>query len=330
QSHLYINARLLPSKEVMAEIRVLKDGEGIFKNNDLVAFKSEDGFIIGKPKQDDLVVVNSKCELPELEKITDLFSRNSELISFDFEALNTKNSASIPEHCTLIGATESIFIHPSAKVYASSFNTSDGPIYIGENAIVMEGSMVRGPFAMCDSSTLKLGTKIYGATSVGPHSKVGGEVSNSVILGYSNKGHDGFMGNSIIGEWCNLGADTNTSNLKNNYSNVRVWNYSSKTMEDTGLTFCGLIMGDHSKCSINTMFNTGTVVGVNSNIFGSGFPPKFVPSFSWGGGDSMATYDFNKAMETADKVCARRKIKLSDFQKNMLKKVFESSKVFRS
>src|ERR1044071_4485832 len=161
-------------------------------------------------------------------------------------------------------------------------NASEGPVYIGKNAEVMEGSIIRGPFALCHDSTVRLGAKIFGDTTIGPYSKVGGEISNSVVFGYSNKAHDGFLGNSVIGEWCNLGADSNNSNLKNNYSKIKVWNYREETFINTGLQFCGLIMGDHSKCSINTMFNTGTVVGVGANVFDGGFPPKMVKSFAWG------------------------------------------------
>lgn len=328
-NNLYVNARALPSQSLIAEIKALADGDAIYKGDFLVAFKSPQEFSFGQSLPSSLKRTESKCEHFSLERITDLFSRNQEMIQYDFDLLPKENCALLPEHCTLIGESNSLYIHPTAKIYNASFNTTEGPIYIGPNAEVMEGSLVRGPFALCESSTLKLGTKIYGATTIGPHSKVGGEVNNSVILGYSNKGHDGFMGNSIIGEWCNIGADSNTSNLKNNYSNVRVWSYSSESMEDTGLTFCGLIMGDHSKCSINTIFNTGTVVGVNANIFGSEFPPKFIPSFSWGGSSTLSTYDFEKAMETAAKVCARRKIELGEDETKLLRQIFEFSRKFR-
>ena len=328
-TQLYINARALPTDVLVSEINALEEGQGIFKDALLVAFKSETQFTFGKTEPKDLKRINSKCKFSPLTKITDLFSRNEEMINLDFGRLDKVDGVQLPSHCTLIGDPTLIYVHPTAKVFGACFNTNSGPIYLGPNSEVMEGSVVRGPFVLCNSSTLKLGAKVYGATTIGPHSKVGGEVSNSLVLGYSNKGHDGFMGNSIIGEWCNLGADTNTSNLKNNYSNVRVWSYATEQMEDTGLVFCGLIMGDHSKCSINTMFNTGTVVGVNANIFGSGFPPKFVPSFTWGGGESFSTYKFEKAIETAEKVCARRKIELSVSQKNILKKIFDSTSHFR-
>ena len=209
-------------------------------------------------------------------------------------------------------------------------NTTDGPIYIGKDAEIMEGSMVRGPFAMCNNSVLKMGSKIYGPTTLGPFCKVGGEVNNSVFFGYSSKAHDGFLGNSVIGEWCNLGADTNNSNLKNNYAEVKVWNYKTEKFKKTGLQFCGLIMADHSKCGINTMFNTGTVIGVSSNIFGSGFPRNFIPSFSWGGNSGFTTYKTNKVFEVAEIVMKRRNVEFTDDDKSILEKVFELTSKYRN
>jgi UDP-N-acetylglucosamine diphosphorylase/glucosamine-1-phosphate N-acetyltransferase len=193
----------------------------------------------------------------------------------------------------------------------------------------MEGALIRGPFSLGERSLVKMGAKIYGATTVGPYSKVGGEINNSVIAGNSNKGHEGFLGNSVLGEWCNIGADSNNSNLKNNYSEVRLWHYGSEKFDKTGLQFCGLIMGDHSKCAINTMFNTGTVVGVSANIYGSNFPRNFIPSFSWGGAAGFSTYQLEKALETAEEVYNRRGLKLDAVEKNILKQVFEHSKKYR-
>jgi UDP-N-acetylglucosamine diphosphorylase/glucosamine-1-phosphate N-acetyltransferase len=194
----------------------------------------------------------------------------------------------------------------------------------------MENSVVRGPFALCEHAGLKLATKIYGPTTVGPHSRVGGEVNNSVIQAYSNKGHDGFLGNSVIGEWCNLGADTNNSNLKNNYGKVKMWSYTKRHMVDTGLQFCGLIMGDHSKCAINTSFNTGTVVGVCANIFGAGFPRNFIPSFSWGGANGLTTFILPKAYEVAERVMSRRAMMLSNDDRIILEHVFIDTEDFRN
>lgn len=239
----------------------------------------------------------------------------------DFKLLTKgRKSAKLSKTNTVLG--NQIFIENGANVECSILNSTNGPIYIGKDAEVMEGTIIRGPFALCEGASTKMGAKIYGPTTIGPHSKVGGEVSNSVIFGYSNKGHDGFLGNSVIGEWCNLGADTNTSNLKNNYSSVDIYDHATQKMVPTGLTFCGLMMGDHSKCGINTMFNTGTVVGVCANIFGGDFPPKFIPSFSWGGSKGFMTYQLDKAFETAEKVFERRHKIFNETEKGILKKVF--------
>jgi UDP-N-acetylglucosamine diphosphorylase/glucosamine-1-phosphate N-acetyltransferase len=194
----------------------------------------------------------------------------------------------------------------------------------------MEGSLIRGPFALCEKSTIKLGAKIYGGTTIGPYCKIGGEVNNSIVQGYSNKGHDGFLGNSLIGEWCNLGADTNTSNLKNNYADVKIWDYENDKFSSTGEQFCGLIMGDHSKSAINTMFNTGTVVGVCSNVFGSGFPRNFIPSFSWGGNKGFTDYKIEKVFEVNDKVMNRRNCIFSDIDKEILSHLNSITSHYRS
>ena len=209
-------------------------------------------------------------------------------------------------------------------------NTKKGPIYIGHGAEIMENCSIRGPLAMCEHSLLKMGAKIYGATTLGPHCKVGGEVNNAVLFGYSSKGHEGYLGNSVIGEWCNIGADTNTSNLKNTYEEVKLWDYTKNSFAKTGLQFLGLIMGDHSKCGINTMFNTGTVVGVSANIFGAGFPRNFIPSYSWGGPQGYETYDIKKAFFTAERVLARREMVLNQDDKAILKHVFDITAQYRS
>ncbi|NBQ48824.1 MAG: glucose-1-phosphate thymidylyltransferase, partial [Sphingobacteriia bacterium] len=198
------------------------------------------------------------------------------------------------------------------------------PVYIGKEAEIMEGALVRGPFALCEHSTLKLGAKVYGASTVGPHSKVGGELSNSVIFGYSNKAHDGFLGNSVLGEWCNLGADTNNSNLKNNYGPVKLYNYATGKSLNTGLQFCGLMMGDHSKAGINTMFNTGTVVGVGCNIYGGGFPATHIPNFSWGGAEGFEAYQLDKLAETATKMYERRGLAFSEMELQILRHVADA------
>jgi len=264
----------------------------------------------------------------KLDTVTDLFSKNEQAIQDDFDLL-TKGRSSQALSSTNMVIGDNIFVEEGAKVEAAVLNTTAGPIYIGKDAEIMEGSVVRGPLAMCEGSVLKLATKIYGATTVGPYSKIGGEVNNSTIQGYSNKGHDGFLGNSIIGEWCNLGADTNTSNLKNNYAEVKLWSYEKEKFENTGLQFCGLIMGDHSKCGINTMFNTGTVVGVSANIYGSGFPRNFIPSYTWGGASGVITYKLNKVFEVAEIVMQRRKEELTNEDKEILSTVFDLTAKYR-
>jgi UDP-N-acetylglucosamine diphosphorylase/glucosamine-1-phosphate N-acetyltransferase len=327
EENIMVNASYLPNMQLVEKIKGLKENQAIFKGEDVIAFYAKEG-------QDDIDFDTYNAndfdgECIKIENTWDIFSKNGAAIQEDFTLL-TKNRVSqpIPESNNII-APENVFIEADAKLEFATLNASDGPIYIGKNAEIMEGSVVRGPLALCDNATLKLSSKVYGPTTVGPHSKVGGEVNNAVIFGYSNKGHDGFLGNSVIGEWCNLGADTNNSNLKNNYAEVRLWDYQTEGFAKTGLQFCGLMMGDHSKCGINTMFNTGTVVGVSANIFGSGFPRNFVPSFSWGGSSGFTTYLTKKAFEVAKVVMSRRGITFSQEDQNILEHVFEDTKKYR-
>jgi UDP-N-acetylglucosamine diphosphorylase/glucosamine-1-phosphate N-acetyltransferase len=273
--------------------------------------------------------IELKGEPFRISNTWDIFSKNAAAIAADFKLLTEDRTSSPISSSNYVKNSENIFLEPGAVVENASLNAADGPIYIAANAEIMEGCLVRGPFSLGENSALKMGAKIYGATTVGPYSKVGGEVNNSVIFGYTNKGHDGFLGNSVLGEWCNLGADTNNSNLKNNYAEVRLWDYETEGFARTGLQFCGLMMGDHSKCGINTMFNTGTVIGVSSNIFGSGFPRNFVPSFSWGGSAGITTYKTTKAYEVADMVMSRRGLEFSEEDKAILDYVFEKTKKFR-
>ena len=327
-SNVMINASYLPNKELVAMVKNLEENQAIFKDEDVIAFFS-------KETQDEVdfntyEAIEYDADLIKIEYTWDIFSKNGEAIQEDFELLtHDRKSQPIPDSNNCINA-QNIFIEEGAKLEFATLNASSGPIYIGKDSEIMEGSLIRGPFALCDHATVKLGAKIYGPSTVGPHSKVGGEVSNSILFGYSNKGHDGFLGNSVIGEWCNLGADTNTSNLKNNYAEVRLWNYNTQGFARTGLQFCGLMMGDHSKCGINTMFNTGTVVGVSANIFGSGFPRNYVPSFSWGGNSGFVTYLTKKAFEVAEVVMKRRTIEFSDIDKSILEHVFEETKQWRT
>ncbi|GAA4817446.1 GlmU family protein [Litoribaculum gwangyangense] len=325
--NVIINAAYLPNLELVEMVKELKENQAIFKGEDVIAFFT-------KEAQEDIdfgtfEAIEFNDEAIKIEHTWDIFSKNGEAIQEDFILITTnRKSKPIPSSNNVIAA-ENIFIEEGAKLEFTTLNATNGPIYIGKDAEIMEGSLIRGPLALCDHASIKLGAKIYGPTTVGPHSKVGGEVNNSVIFGYSNKGHDGFLGNSVLGEWCNLGADTNTSNLKNNYAEVRLWDYQTEGFARTGLQFCGLMMGDHSKCGINTMFNTGTVVGVSANIFGSGFPRNFVPSFSWGGNGGFTTYLTKKAFEVAQVVMSRRGVALTQEDKNILEHIFEETKKFR-
>ncbi len=323
--NLFINSRLLPDASLLSAIQALANGECLQSSSNILAYR---GAQLAEAEQAKSVLY--KGEFYQISHIHNIFSFNHHQINLDFERItNNRVSQTLSSTNTVIGK-HPIFLEEGAKAEASVFNATDGPIYLGKNSEVMEGALIRGPFALCESAGIKMGAKIYNGTTVGPHSKVGGEVSNSVIFGYSNKGHDGFLGNSVLGEWCNLGADTNNSNLKNNYEIVKLWNYQTERFEKTGLQFCGLFMGDHSKCGINTMFNTGTVVGVSANIFGSGFPRNFVPSFSWGGAQGFETYTPAKAFQTAELVMQRRHIELSEDDKNILNYIYTLESKFRN
>ncbi len=325
--NVLINSSYLPNAELVEMIRNLEVNQAIFKNEDVIAFYTKDAE--ENIDFDAFDAIEYDDDILKIEFTWDIFSKNGQAIEEDFELLtNGRRSQPIPSSNSIISG-QNIFVEKGAKLEFAILNASSGPIYIGKDAEIMEGSIIRGPFALCEHATVKLGAKIYGPTTVGPHSRVGGEVNNSVIFGYSNKGHDGFLGNSVLGEWCNLGADTNNSNLKNNYAEVKLWDYNSESFTKTGLQFCGLMMGDHSKCGINTMFNTGTVVGVSANIFGSGFPRNFVPSFSWGGNSGFTTYLTKKAFEVAEVVMSRRNIELTEEDKSILEHVFDITKKYR-
>ena len=317
---LFIVPNFLPNENVLNQIKDLKLGEALVYENELLAAKVDmDNFSLNQIEK----MTDIHEELLLFKQPTDLFSFNEKAIDFDFELL-TKGRASQELSATngFLGNAEDLFIEECATIEFSTLNTKTGKIYIGKNAEVMEGCNLRGPIALCEDSKFNLGAKIYGATTIGPHCKVGGEVNNIVIFGYSNKGHDGFVGNSVIGEWCNLGADTNSSNLKNNYASVKLWNYRTKRFANTGLQFAGLIMGDHSKTAINTQFNTGTVVGVAANIFKSGFPPNLIENFSWGGMKGDEKFKLEKAYEVAEKAMARRKVPFTENDRNILKYIY--------
>ncbi len=329
QDNLLINGRVLPDADLMERIKKLEHGQSLTKGNLFIAVRlNEKELPAFNPHASLYHQFDYEGDPMVIQYPWDIFSKNAETLEADFDLITAgRISAPLSATNTLIG--DRIFAEEGAKAECAILNSTTGAIYLGKDSEVMEGSVVRGGLALCEHAALKLSTKIYGATTVGPHSKVGGEVNNSVILGYSNKGHDGFLGNSVIGEWCNLGADTNNSNLKNNYAEVKLWSYARKGFARTGLQFCGLIMGDHSKCGINTMFNTGTVVGVSANIFGAGFPRNFIPSFSWGGAQGFETFALNKANEVAEKMMERRHIAFNDTEKNLMKYLFENSKEYR-
>ncbi len=330
-----INGAVLPNHQLCNLIEGLNNNEALLKDGELIAAR------LDRMQFHNLMEDNDIEELIgyELEEISfdvinnvwDIFSMNNKVLHNDFAFITSgRTSAPLSKTNQIVGDASLIFLEEGAKVEYAILNTQKGPIYIGKGAEIMEGCIIRGALAMCDYSLLKMGAKIYGATTLGPYCKVGGEVNNAVLFGYSSKAHEGYLGNSVIGEWCNLGADTNTSNLKNTYEEVKLWDYMKSSFAKTGLQFLGLIMGDHSKCGINTMFNTGTVVGVSANIFGAGFPRNFIPSYSWGGPQGYETYDIKKAFHTAERVLARRNISLSQDDKAILSHIYDITAQYRS
>ena len=326
--NVMINASFCPTETLVEKVKKLKENEAIFKGDDVIAFYTTD-------QQEEVDFSTYKAiefdeDIIQVKNTWDIFSKNDIALEQDYNLITEgRTSEPIPETVNCVNP-ENIFIEEGAQLTFATLNASTGPIYIGKNALVMEGCLVRGSLALCENAVLKMGAKIYGATTVGPSCKVGGEVGNSVLFQNSNKGHEGYLGNSVLGEWCNLGADTNNSNLKNNYAEVKLWSYETERFARTGLQFCGLIMGDHSKCGINTMFNTGTVVGVSANIFGTGFPRNFVPSFSWGGASGFTTYQLPKVFEVASTVMKRRNIQFEEADEEILTHIFEESKKYRS
>lgn len=340
---ILINGTVCPNPSLLKQIMALEPDQALVCSDYIIALH-----IIEKDLNDVESLESARVEevekrevegLTEIEctsghiKIShpwDIFSLNSKAIAEDFELITRgRKSAGISSSNRLI-CPENIFVEEGAKIECAVINASEGPVYIGTEAEIMEGCLIRGPFALCAHASLKMGAKIYGGTTIGPHCKIGGEVNNSVFLGYSNKAHDGFIGNSVIGEWCNLGADTNNSNLKNTYDEVKMWNYTQERFIPSGLQFCGLVMGDHSKCGINTMFNTGTVVGVNANIFGHGFQRNFIPSYSWGSSVSgYTTYDLGKAIQVARMVYERRGVEFTQADEEILTAIYNNTFAFR-
>ena len=326
KDNLWINSCILPNNDLVSEINSLRTGEMLRKGNTIIAVNN---ISLEDPNLD---TIESNVVYNSIHHITDIFLINGEEIKNDFNTFSLRKMNDSQDLSTTnkhIGDYP-IYIDKGAIVECSYLNSTDGPIYIGKNSEVMEGSMIRGPFSMANNSIVKMGSKIYGSTSVGSHCKIAGEINNSILFGYSSKSHDGFLGNSVIGEWCNLGAGTNNSNLKNNYAKVKLWNYSSGRFDSTDLQFCGLIMGDHSKSGINTMFNTGTVIGVGVNIYGTGFPRNFIPSFSWGGNSGFVDYNISKMCSVAEIVMKRRNVDLTQSDIDILKKLFDLTSKYRN
>lgn len=319
---LLIVPNFLPTEKVLDQIKNLQFGEALVYENELLVAKINlENFGLHQIEK----MTDIEEELTVFKHPTDLFSFNEKAINFDFDLLtNGRISQPLSETNGFLGNKEDIFIEEGAEIEFANINAKTGKIYIGKNAEVMEGCNLRGPIALCEGAKFNLGAKIYGATTIGPYSKIGGEVNNIVVQGYSNKGHDGFVGNSVVGEWCNFGADTNSSNLKNNYSEVKLWSYKHKKFVGTGLQFTGVIMGDHAKTAINTQLNTGTIIGVAANIFKTGFPPNLVDNFSWGGMRGDEKFTINKVYEVAEKMMNRRKISLTQADKDILRYIFEN------
>ncbi|MFW5705450.1 MAG: GlmU family protein [Bacteroidota bacterium] len=324
---ILINASILPNRELVRKIKHLRENESLVNEETIIAQRINiaDLEFSLEPDNEKFNQIRLKEPCIKIGFPWDIFSKNGEVLISDFASLTRREKSQRPNSSNTVIGKGKIFIHKTATVNGAVLNAESGPIYIGPDAEVMEGAMIRGPFALCEGSTVKMGAKIYGPTTIGPHCKVGGELNNVVFQGYANKAHEGFLGQSVIGEWCNIGADTNSSNLKNTYEEVKLWNYPSQKFMRTGLQFCGLIMGDHSKCGINTMFNTGTVVGVSANIYGSGFQRNFINSFAWGGTSGFSVYNLNKAIDVARAVYKRRNLELTDVDEKILRHIFHLS-----
>lgn len=332
RENILINSSILPDEKIIQAISELKNNNYLKQNDIIIAVKLDKQGVENFESLNflNLFSIDYPNEIDRIEQVWQIFSKNGKEIERDFFNITKgRKSISISNTNTVFNE-KNIFVEEGAEIECSVLNAKDGYIYIAKNAIIMENCVIRGSLALGENSQLKVGTTIYGPTTIGFGSKVGGEINNSVIWGNSNKAHDGFLGNSVIGEWCNLGADTNNSNLKNNYTEVKLWCYVAKKFVPTGLQFCGLMMGDHSKCGINTMFNTGTVVGVAANVFGDGFPRNFIPSFSWGGAAGFQVHQMPKVIEVAQEVMKRRNLEFTEIDKKILENVFENTKEFRN
>lgn len=333
--NLLINGAVLPNPKLVKLFSTLSINEAVIYNDELLAARLDEKQF-EKLNNDDPIAELSGYDISGddavelVDELWKIFYLNGQEIEKDFDLLTHNRKSQVISPTNTVLGNGRIFLEQGAKVEASILNTEKGSIYIGKNALIMEGSMIRGGFGMLDHAIVKMGSRIYGPTTLGPYCKVGGEINNSVLFAYSNKGHDGYLGNSVLGEWCNLGADTNTSNLKNNYQNIKLWDYKTERFKQTNQQFCGLIMGDHAKSGISVMFNTGSVIGVASNIFGVGYPRNFIPSFAWGGAKGYETYRLDKAFETMELVMERRAMTLNDIDKAIITRVFELSSKYRS
>ncbi|RNI30783.1 glucose-1-phosphate thymidylyltransferase [Rufibacter immobilis] len=335
EANIYVNGAVCPTAELLEQIRRMPLGAALYNGDLLVALHAgESSFKSGKEVYNYKSHTQTSITLSAHGVVTqlwDIFRFNGPQIRDDFKVLTEgRVSQPISDPHTVAYNVQDIFIEEGVQFKAAILNAENGPIYIGRNAQVQEGTVLRGPFALGEESIINMGGKMRGDVTIGPYCKVGGEISNCVFFGYSNKGHDGFMGNSVVGEWCNFGADTNTSNLKNNYANVKLWSHAQQKMVDTGLQFCGLIMADHGKSGINTMFNTGTVVGVGANVFGSGYPPNFIPSFTWGAVNESQTFKLPKFYEVAEAVLSRRGQSVTPTERAIYDHIFEETKTSRS
>ncbi len=325
--NIFIDASVLPNEKLVEAISALSHNELLVQNGFIIAFFADDTQEVTDFEK--YTPIAFDADFLQLRSKTDLFALNAQALEADFKLLTKGRKSQEIGASNQIIAPENIFIEEGAVVEFAMLNARTGPIYIGKDTLVMEGSMIRGPFALGDNSVLKMGTKIYGATTIGPKCTVGGEVKNSVFFGNSNKSHEGYLGNSVIGEWCNFGADTNCSNMKNTHSKIKMWEYELEAYADTGMQFCGLFLGDHCKTGINTMLNTGTVIGMSCHIFGAGFPNKFVPSFSWGSGTNQNTYTLENAKDTARRMYALKSEMFSGVEERIFDVVFEFSERYR-
>lgn len=322
--NLLINGAVCPDQKLVDTVKALPANYFLVRDKLLIAARAPEGDM----NSDNTIQYEGSITV--IDRPWKIFSQNGSQIKEDFRLLTAgRTSAGIKDKHTVVYGEENVFVEEGVRVKAAIINAENGPVYLGKNSVIDEGAMIRGTFALCEEGHINMGAKIRGDTTVGPHCKVGGEVSTSVLFGYSNKAHDGFLGCSVIGEWCNLGADTNTSNLKNTFDEVKLWSHAENRFINTGMQFCGLMMGDHSKCGINTMFNTGTVIDVSSNVFGEGFPRNYIPSFAWGGPGGLATYNAEKAFQTARKAMERRQKVLDETEQYILEHVYRMTALHR-